>query len=168
VAATVSPDTDRNDNDPPPAIDRDEEVAMPGSESPTSGRLTVGQYMRAPTTTVEPDSHVASAAYLMKRSRDSALVITADDHGRTPLAVITDADISQAVADGKDLNDTRLNQLHLPRPVAVEPTTPVTAAAAQMLDGDLLHLPVVEDGRLVGLVGISDLCRALLEERTLT
>jgi CBS domain-containing protein len=138
---------------------------MSGSASSTSGQLTVGQFMRSATTTVEPDSHVASAAYLMKRSQDSALVITADDHGRTPLAVITDADISQAVADGKDLNDTRLNQLHLPRPVAVEPTTPVAAAAAQMLDGALQHLPVVEDGRLVGLVDIVDVCRALLQER---
>ena len=138
---------------------------MSGSASPTSGRLTVGQFMRSATTTVEPDSHVASAAYLMKRSQDSALVITADDHGRTPLAVITDADISQAVADGKDLNDTRLNQLHLPRPVAVDPSTSVAAAAAQMLDGALQHLPVVEDGRLVGLVDIVAVCRALLQER---
>jgi CBS domain-containing protein len=139
---------------------------MSASVPPPSGQLTVGQFMRSPTTTVEPDSHVASAAYLMKRSKDTALVITADDHGRTPLAVITDADISQAVADGKDLNDTRLNQLHLPRPVAVEPTTPVADAATQMLDGALMHLPVVEDGRLVGLVDIADLCRALLQERT--
>jgi CBS domain-containing protein len=35
-----------------------------------------------------------------------------------------------------------------------------------MLDGALQHLPVVEDGRLVGLVDIVGLCRALLEERT--
>lgn len=138
---------------------------MSASPSPAPGQLTVGQVMRSPTTTVEPDSHVASAAYLMKKSQDSALVITADDNGRTPLAVITDADISQAVADGKDLNDTRLNQLHLPRPVAADPGTPVAAAAAQMLDGHLLHLPVVEEGRLVGLVDIADVCRALLQER---
>jgi signal-transduction protein with cAMP-binding, CBS, and nucleotidyltransferase domain len=141
---------------------------MSGSVAPTSDQLTVGQVMRSATTTVEPDSHVASAAYLMKRSMDSALVITADDHGRTPLAVITDADISQAVADGKDLNDTRINQLHLPRPMAVEPTTPVATAAAQMLDGALQHLPVVQDGMLVGLLDLAGVCRALLSERTPT
>jgi CBS domain-containing protein len=138
---------------------------MSASVPPPSGQLTVGQFMRSPATTVEPDSHVASAAYLMKKSHDSALVITADDHGHTPFAVITDADISQAVADGKNLDDTRLNQLHLPRPEAVEPSTSVAAAAARMLDGDLMHLPVVEDGRLVGLVDIADVCRALLQER---
>jgi CBS domain-containing protein len=130
-----------------------------------SDQLTVAQFMRTPTTTVEPDSHVASAAYLMKRSHDSALVITAGDEGRTPLAVITDADISQAVADGRDLNDTRINQLRLPRPVAVQPGTPIAEAARQMLERALQHLPVVDDGRLVGLVDIVALCRALLQER---
>ena len=78
------------------------------SDSPT----TVGALMRPATTTVEPDAHVASAAWLMKRANDSALVVTSDD-GRVPIAVITDADMSQAVADGRDLNDTRINQLHL-------------------------------------------------------
>lgn len=133
--------------------------------SPTP-ELTVGQFMKPAKTTVEPDSHVASAAFLMKRSKDSALVVTADDHGRTPLAVVTDADITQAVADGKNLDDTRLNQLHLPRPVPVDPGMSVATAAMQMLDGALQHLPVVQDGNLVGLVDISDLCRALLQERT--
>jgi CBS domain-containing protein len=165
TSATVSPEADRHDNGGPSAIHGDEEVAMPESVSTTSGQMTVGQVMRSPTTTVEPDSHVASAAYLMKRSRDSALVITADDHGRTPLAVITDADISQAVADGRNLDDTRLNQLHLPHPVAVPSTLPVAAAAERMLDGGLQHLAVVDDGELVGLVDIAGLCRALLQER---
>jgi CBS domain-containing protein len=139
---------------------------MSASVPSPSRELTVGQFMKPATTTVEPDSHVASAAYLMKRTKDSALVVTADDHGHTPIAVVTDADITQAVADGKNLDDTRLNQLHLPRPVPVEPTLSVAAAATQMLDGALQHLPVVEDGHLVGLVDISDLCRALLQERT--
>ena len=69
----------------------------------------------------------------MKRAHDSALVVTSDD-GRVPIAVITDADVSQAVADGLDLNDTRINQLHLPRPVTVQPGTSVAEAAERMLD----------------------------------
>ena len=138
---------------------------MSASESPTTGRLTVDQFMRSPATTVEADSHVASAAYLMKRSRIGALVITADDEGRIPIAVITDADVSQAVADGRDLNDTRINQLHLPRPEAVAVGTTVTDAAEQMLERGVDHLPVVADGRLVGMVSLVEVCRALLRER---
>ena len=127
-----------------------------------AGPLTVGHLMRPAATTVEPDDHVASAAYLMKRANDSALVVTTDVEGRLPLAVITDADVSQAVADGRNLNDTRIHQLRLPAPLTVDPDTPVTAAAEQMLEMSLQHVTVVRDGRLLGLVDIAAVCRALL------
>ena len=129
-----------------------------------SDQATVGGLMRSATTTVEPDSHVASAAYLMKRAHDSALVVTSDD-GRVPIAVITDADVSQAVADGRDLNDTRINQLHLSRPAVVSPGTSVAEAAERMLELALQHLPVMDDGQLVGLVDMAAVCRALLDQR---
>ena len=123
---------------------------------------TVGALMRPATTTVEPDAHVASAAWLMKRANDSALVVTSDD-GRVPIAVITDADVSQAVADGRDLNYTRINQLHLRRPTVVQPGTSVAEAAERMLELTTQHLPVMDDGRLVGLVDVVAVCRALLD-----
>jgi CBS domain-containing protein len=130
-------------------------------------QATVGGLMRSATTTVEPDAHVASAAYLMKRAHDSALVVTSDD-GRVPIAVITDADVSQAVADGRNLNDTRINQLHLGRPAVVSPGTSVAEAAERMLELALQHLPVMDDGRLVGLIDMSAVCRALLDQERST
>ena len=128
-----------------------------------SDQATVGGLMRSATTTVEPDSHVASAAYLMKRAHDSALVVTSGD-GRVPIAVITDADVGQAVADGRDLNDIRINQLHLSRPAVVHPGTSVAEAAERMLELSLMHLPVMDDGQLVGLVDMAAVCRALLDQ----
>ena len=143
---------------------------MPASSTSTdsadggaSEEPTVGLLMRSPATTVEADAHVASAAYLLKRAGAGALVVTADDLGLVPIAVLTDAEVSQAVADGRDLDDTRINQLRLPRPTAVSPKTSVTAAAEQMLGASLHHLPVVDDGRLVGLVDVTEVCRALLQ-----
>ena len=130
---------------------------MPDSQT------TVAGLMRSATTTVDPDSHVASAAWLMKRGNDSALVVTTDD-GRVPIAVITDADISQAVADGRDLNETRINQLHLSRPAVVQPDTSIAEAAERMLELSLQHLPVLDDGRLVGLIDMAAVCRALLDQ----
>jgi CBS domain-containing protein len=123
----------------------------------------VSAFMRSATTTIEPDSHVASAAFLMKRAHDSALVVTSGD-GRVPVAVITDADVSQAVADGRDLNDTRINQLHLGQPAVISPGTSVAEAADQMLQLSVTALPVVDHGRLVGLVDMTAVCRALLEQ----
>jgi CBS domain-containing protein len=133
------------------------------SPAPTSlQEVTVGDVMRPATTTVETDAHLASAAYLMKRSGDSALVVVPEDGVGGPVAVLTDAHISQAVADGRDLDEMRIHQLGLPRPSCVDPGMPVVEAAERMLTERLEHLPVVDHERLLGLVDLAAVCRVLL------
>src|SRR3954451_802147 len=124
---------------------------------------TVGEVMRPPATTVETQAHLAAAAYLMKRSHDNALVVVSDDDTRRPLGIITDADVSQAVADGRNPEQVRISELHIGRQLAtVEPDTPTDTALRRMLDIDAHHLVVVRDGGSVGIVDMSDLCRTLL------
>lgn len=122
----------------------------------------VHQLMRPATTTVEGGAHLAAAAYLMKHRGDTALVVTTDDEDRRPIAVITDADISQAVADSRAPECTRISDLHLPDPVTVRDDTSADDATRLMLSRRVHHLPVLHDGRLVGMVELSDLCRPLL------
>ena len=135
------------------------------TSSTTTRHLTVGQIMRPPVTTVERDAHVAAVAYLMKKSHDNALVVIADGASREPLTLICDSDVTQAVADGCDLERTRISHLRLPEPVALHPGEPVPEAAERMLAAGVVYSPVVEDGRLVGLVDMQAICRALLSER---
>ena len=141
-------------------------MAMSGAGESTRAQhdvLTVGQVMRPPATTVETRAHVAAAAYLMKRSRDTALVVVSNDSIRSPLGIITDADVSQAVADGRDLEQVRVGDLIKGRdPVTVGPDTPIEAALRLMLDTVHHHLVVVENAGCVGIVDMTDLCRALL------
>jgi CBS domain-containing protein len=118
--------------------------------------------MRPPVTTVERDAHLAAAAYLMKHAGDTAVVVTTDDESRRPIGIITETDITQAVADGKSLDDSRMNELMGSEPLTAPPGMTVNDAAALMLNAGIRHLPVVDDGRLVGIVDISDACRALL------
>jgi CBS domain-containing protein len=125
-------------------------------------QVTVGDVMRPATTTVETDAHLASVAYLMKHADDTVLVVMPEDGIGGPVAVITDAHISQAVADGRNLDETRINQLGLPRPRCVHPSMPVTEAAERMLVDRLDHLPVVSEDRLLGLVDMAAVCRILL------
>jgi CBS domain-containing protein len=136
------------------------------SDSPpqhTAASMIVGKLMRPAVTTVERHAHLAAAAYLMRQAGDTALVITTDET-RRPIGIVTQTDITNAVADGKDLNESRIDDLDGVEPVTVQPTTPVTEAAAVMLSAGFRHLPVVDDGRLVGIIDISDVCRALLVE----
>ena len=59
--------------------------------------MTVGEY-----------DHAAAAAYLMKHAGSAALVALGAQHGNLPIGMITEADIARAVADGMDVNKTRI------------------------------------------------------------
>lgn len=134
--------------------------------SPTTApEPTVREVMRPAVTTVERTAHVAAAAYLMKRSHDNALVVLTDGASRVPVTLVCDGDVTQAVADGRDLEQTRLTDLHLPEMVGLAPGTPVPEAAERMLQAGVAYAPVVEDGGLVGLVDLAALCRGLLTGR---
>jgi CBS domain-containing protein len=122
---------------------------------------TVGDIMRPPATTVQLNDHVAAAAYLMKHAGAGALVIVDPRTGR-PTGIITETDITHAVADGKNLNDVRIHDLMTARPVVIDKTTTILDAAKIMTGGRFRHLPVVSDDSLVGMVDITDVCRALL------
>jgi CBS domain-containing protein len=122
---------------------------------------TVADVMRPPLTTVALDDHAAAAAYLMKHARASALVVL-DTQDERPMGIITEKDIAHAVADGKDMNDVRIRDLMTVNPTVISSTTTVRDAAKIMTDGRFRHLPVVDGAGLVGMVDISDICKALL------
>jgi CBS domain-containing protein len=92
------------------------------------------------------------------RGRHNAAAADADQ----PAGIITEADIAHAVADGKDVNSTRIYELMTTRPTVIAATTSVRDAAKVMTKGHFRHLPVVGDAGLVGIVDITDVCLALL------
>ncbi len=132
------------------------ENAVPAN---SPGRQTVGQVMRPPTT-IEPDAHLAAAAYLIEHFHDSLVVVTGDTH--EPVAVITDAEITRAIAHGRSLENTRISQFVAANPVTVQADVVAEDAARLMLSQGVQHLPVVEGRRLVGMVELADLCRVII------
>lgn len=127
-----------------------------------SRKPIVRDVMRPAVTTVERQAHLAAAAFMMHRGGDSAVVITADPENPQPIAVITESDITAAVAEGRDVNEVRIGELIGKEPVTVGPDTTIKEAAELMLSAGIHHLPVVDGGRLVGIVDMADACRALL------
>jgi CBS domain-containing protein len=129
---------------------------------PAPPAATVADVMHPPVTTVEQNDHVAGAAYLMKRAGATALVVTRAQTSE-PVGIITEADISHLVADGKDHNDVRIYQLMTARPTVVSTATGIRDAARVMISGRFRHLPVMDGPALAGIVDITDICRALLD-----
>ncbi len=137
-------------------------MADASAQQPAPLAATVADVMHPPVTTVEQNDHVAGAAYLMKRADATALVVTQAQNGE-PIGIITEADISHLVADGKNPNDVRIYQLMTARPTVVNATTSIRDAARVMTAGRFRHLPVMGGTALVGIVDITDICRALLD-----
>ena len=123
---------------------------------------TAADIMRPALTTVDQNDHIAAAAYLMKHAGTTALMVL-DVRTGEPAGIITEADIAHAVADGKDVDTTRIPALMTARPTVINATTSVRDAAKVMTSGHFRHLPVVGNAGLVGIVDITDVCRALLD-----
>jgi len=128
---------------------------------PPPGQATIADLMRPPLTTVEQSDHAAAAAYLMKHAGRTALVVLNPQTGQ-PAGIITEADIAHAVADRKDLDGTRIQDLMTADPTTIKTTASVRDAAIIMTRGHFRHLPVTSGSALVGMVDISDICRALI------
>ena len=122
----------------------------------------VADIMRPPLTTVQPNDHVAAAAYLMRHEAATALVVL-DAQTNRPMGLVTEADIVQLVAAGRDANSVRIHDLMTTRLTVIRATSSIRDAANTMISGRFRHLPVVEDTALIGMIDITDVCRALLD-----
>jgi CBS domain-containing protein len=100
----------------------------------------------------------------MKHARSAALIVLGAQHGNRPIGVITEADIARAVADGMDVNTTRIHDLLTAHPAAIPAATSIRDAAATMVNGGFRQAPVADGTRWVGIVDIADICGALLAQ----
>lgn len=81
--------------------------------------------------------------------------------------VLTDRDIVvRGVARGKDAARTSVGEIESDRPWGVSPDDTVERAAQLMEENQVRRVPVVEDGKLVGIVSQADIARTLPAERT--
>lgn len=110
--------------------------------------------------TVGPSATVAQAATLMGEHHvGSALVV----EGETLLGIFTERDIVRALSQDFDAPREPILDWMTHDPVTIEPDATVQEALDRMLSGGFRHLPVVEGGRLVGIISMRDLSRAMAE-----
>jgi CBS domain-containing protein len=117
--------------------------------------------MRPVVTTVERCAHLAAVAYLMRRSHETALVVIADHVSQRPVAIVTAADVAQAVAEGMDVNEARIAELVGTQLITVQPETAVSDAIALMVSAGIRQLPVIEANHLVGILVLTDAYRTV-------
>ena len=130
---------------------------------PPDAPATAADIMQPALTTVEENGHLAAAAYLMKHAGVTALMVVDDEQANRPVGIITDSDITEAVADAKDVNDVRIHDLMTTQPTVIAATTSIRDAARTMVTGHFRQVPVMGAAGLIGMLDIADVCRALLD-----
>ncbi len=121
------------------------------------GLQYVGQFMSKDLFTVRPDDLVDLAASVMEWEHIKHLPVE-DDEGHL-LGLVTHRDLLRLVARGKhdDGSLTVVREIMIEDPVTVSPDTPTLEAMKMMRERRIGSLPVVEGGKLVGIITQSDL-----------
>jgi len=103
--------------------------------------------------TVGPTATITEAAKAMARWKIGALVILEDDR---PTGLLTEGDISRLVAKGLDPRTTPAT-IGRKKLVTVGPGERIEVAAKTMADAGVKKLPVIEEGKLVGILTQTDI-----------
>jgi CBS domain-containing protein len=107
--------------------------------------------------TVEPGKPTTEAAKLMRKA--DAGMIPVVENGDL-VGTVTDRDIVlRVVAEGRSPEATTVGEIASPEPVTVEPEQELDEALKLMAQHQVRRLPVVEKGRLVGVVAQADVAR---------
>ena len=120
--------------------------------------MKVSEIMTKATVTDRAEDTLGEAARRMwEQQTGSLLVIEGDEI----LGIITERDILKAVATGTPLEDTRVSDAMTKDVVTVHPGVSLREAAAIMTDKWIRHLPVLERGKVVGILSQRDLAGVL-------
>ena len=110
--------------------------------------------------TVDPSLPITEVAKRMV-AKDVGAVLVFDDDGMC--GILTERDVLRAVADGID-DSTLVRDRMTPNPETLDADDTTEHAAVLMIHGGFRHLPVVEQGDVVGVLSIRDLMRVVLED----
>jgi CBS domain-containing protein len=120
--------------------------------------MKVRELMTGRPTTVEPDATLGAVATLMKQEDCGSIPVV--QSGRL-VGIVTDRDIViRGVAAGSDPKTQRVSEVMSADPVTIGPDDEVTAAQQVMADRQIRRLPVIEGGRLVGIIVTAQIARA--------
>jgi len=105
---------------------------------------------------------VIAAARLMKENHVGAVIVVED--GKLA-GVFTERDaLFRVIAEGRDVQTTQLAEVMTRNPRTIHPDKPFPDALHVMYEGGFRHVPVVEDGRPVGMISARDALGPELED----
>ncbi len=112
---------------------------------------------------VSPDTSVFKALSMMAEQDIGAVLVF--DGGKVA-GILTERDYARkGIITGRSSKDTPAGELMTRKVVFATPEQTVEQCMALMSDGDFRHLPVMEEGKLIGILSMRDLVREIISHQ---
>lgn len=116
--------------------------------------------------TVTPDHSVFEALELMAKKDISAVLVIEGDR---LVGIFTERDYARKIIlQGRSSRDSRIGEMMSQNLLTVSPSQTVEEIMAIMTENRFRHLPVVSQGKLIGIVTIGDTVKAMLDQQQQT
>jgi signal-transduction protein with cAMP-binding, CBS, and nucleotidyltransferase domain len=120
----------------------------------------VSQIMTNQIVTINFAQSALDAALLMKEKRISSLIVQ-DDNNKS-LGIITERDfVKRVCAEDKKSSEVKISELMSKIQTFAEPDTPVDVAVQRMINNKIRRLPVISEGKVIGIITVTDLAKEL-------
>ncbi len=120
--------------------------------------MKVSEIMTNAAVTDRPDDTLVDAAKKMWEQQTGSLLVI---DGEQLVGIITERDVLRAVATGVEIDRAKVVDVMARDPVSVHPSLTLREAARIMTERWIRHLPVIDNGKLVGIVSQRDLAGVL-------
>lgn len=113
--------------------------------------------------TVAPTATITELVSLLAEHRIGAVIVSAE--GGTVDGIISERDITRALdSHGATILSMRVSELMTAKVRTCSPSETIRDVAVVMTEGRFRHLPVIDDGALIGIVSIGDIVKKRIDE----
>ena len=122
---------------------------------------TAYEIMTRPAISAKKNASARDIALQFISEKYSGMPVTEED-GRV-IGIVTEIDILNAVNEGRELARTTASDIMTPDVAVANPDTPLTEMIKMMADFHIIRLPIVKEGKLIGVVSRGDIIQCLIQ-----
>ena len=107
--------------------------------------------------TIQPDRRIKEAVILLARHNIGALVVV--DEAQQIIGILSERDITRRAAEQDDVMTVYVRELMTQSVITALPQDDLHSVASVMTEKRIRHLPILDQGKLVGIVSIGDVVK---------
>ncbi len=112
--------------------------------------------------TIRPDQTLRDVVMTLAKNKIGALVVV-NDQGK-PVGIISERDIIRAASQNENFSTQPVQGMMTTAVITGSPHDDVRSVQKTMTEKRFRHLPIMEEGKLAGMISIGDIVKAMLEE----